>query len=137
MAGIGSRNTRPELTLRSALHRLGFRFRLHPPQLPGKPDIVLPRYRVAVFVNGCFWHGHGCNIFRWPSTNTEAWKRKIDANIERDAKVRLLLREQEWRVITVWECAMKGKNRLPTSDLEQMLVNGIRSDMAEVDIRGR
>lgn len=111
MSGIRSSNTRPELAIRSGLHRAGFRFRIHG-ALPGKPDIVLPRYNAAIFIHGCFWHGHNCHLFRMPSTRTEFWQAKIFGNRERDQKVERLLRLAGWRVLNVWECAVKGKTRL-------------------------
>lgn len=80
MAGISTKNTKPELVVRRLLHRMGFRFRLHHKDLPGKPDLVLPSYDVAVLVNGCFWHGHECHLFKWPKTNTQFWKKKINGN---------------------------------------------------------
>ena len=88
MAGIRSKSTQPELTIRKALHAQGFRYRLHPGNVPGHPDIALPRYRAAVFVNGCFWHGHDCQLFHFPATRPEFWREKIARNRLRDARVR-------------------------------------------------
>lgn len=103
MSGIRGKNTKPELVVRSYLHRSGLRFRLHA-SLPGKPDLVLPKYRATVFVHGCFWHRHGCGFTATPSTRTTFWQKKFDANIARDVRVRQQLTEQGWRVFVIWEC---------------------------------
>ena len=108
MAGIRGKDTRPEVLLRSALHRHGFRFRLHDRRLPGRPDLVLPRYRAAVLVHGCFWHRHeGCRYATTPSTRPEFWESKFEANVLRDREVLTMLRAAGWRVATVWECALR------------------------------
>jgi DNA mismatch endonuclease (patch repair protein) len=111
MAGIRSKNTRPEIAIRSGLHRLGFRFLLHGRDLPGTPDIILPRWNAAVFVHGCFWHGHNCHLFKLPSTRTEFWSKKIARNRELDAIARRALRADGWRVLTIWECAFRKSAR--------------------------
>ena len=108
MSRIGARDTKPEILVRKGLHRLGFRYRLHAKDLPGKPDIVLPKHRAVIFIHGCFWHGHaGCHYFRVPKTNTDFWKAKIERNQERDVTVRQRLVKSGWRVLTVWECATR------------------------------
>lgn len=108
MAGIRSRNTKPELALRSGLHQRGLRFSLRT-ALPGRPDIVLPRHRAAVFFHGCFWHGHeGCPLFRLPGTRTEFWKAKIEGNRTRDVRVLAELAELGWRIAVVRECSIRG-----------------------------
>lgn len=107
MSRIRSSNTSPELALRKALHTLGFRFRLHRKDLPGKPDIVLPRYKAVVFVHGCFWHRHdGCKVASTPKSNTRFWVEKFDRNVARDSQSQELLRAQGWKVIIVWECEL-------------------------------
>lgn len=109
MSRIRGRNTGPEMRLRSLLHRAGFRFRLHAKQLPGRPDVVLPRYRTAIFVHGCFWHRHpGCRSATTPSTRREFWQEKFDGNVSRDARNRAALEAAGWTVLTVWECELKA-----------------------------
>lgn len=108
MKRVRQKNTAPELRLRSALHARGLRYRLHPNELPGRPDLVFPGGRLAVFVHGCFWHGHDCRAGRAPSSNTEYWGPKIEANRERDARKERELREAGWDVETVWECELKS-----------------------------
>jgi DNA mismatch endonuclease, patch repair protein len=109
MANIRGRDTKPEMAVRRTLHALGFRFRLHDRRLPGRPDIVLPRYRVAIFVHGCFWHRHvGCRFCTTPSTRPEFWAEKFASNVARDAKQVESLIVSGWRVATIWECALKG-----------------------------
>ena len=110
MGRIRGKNTKPEILVRKALHKAGFRFRIHDRRLPGSPDIVLPKYRTVVFVHGCFWHGHDeCKCFCVPKTNGEFWKKKIDGNRERDEKNRVLLERKGWRIIVVWECELQKR----------------------------
>jgi len=105
MAAIRSKDTKPEMRVRSVLHSLGFRFRLHRKDLPGKPDIVLPKHRLAIFVHGCFWHSHDCRYGRViPATRPAFWAAKRKENVDRDSRNKAGLKEQGWRVITVWEC---------------------------------
>lgn len=111
MSRIRSRDTKQEVIVRKFLFGKGLRFRKNDKRLPGHPDIVLPKYRTVVFINGCFWHGHeGCRYFRMPGTNTSFWKEKIKTNIERDIRFNEALSSMGWRVITVWECQLKPKN---------------------------
>lgn len=112
MSRIGSKNTKPELALRSLLHGLGFRFRLHRRDLPGTPDVVLPGRQVAIFVHGCFWHGHACKKDKMPKSRLDYWGPKIEANRKRDSKSRRALRALGWRVLTVWECELKKPSKL-------------------------
>lgn len=105
MSRIKSKNTAPEMRIRSALHQLGYRFRLHVKELPGKPDIVLPKYKTVIFVHGCFWHRHkGCVRATTPSTNQEYWEKKFQQNVMRDKLEQDELKRMGWRVIVVWEC---------------------------------
>lgn len=110
MAAIRSEDTSPELALRSALHRMGLRFRLHSDSLPGKPDIVLPRYKAVILVHGCFWHRHkDCKVANTPKSNTAFWLEKFDRNVERDLRVTNELKARGWRVLTAWECELSSR----------------------------
>nr|WP_244616617.1 very short patch repair endonuclease [Youhaiella tibetensis] len=125
MSRIRGGDTKPELRLRSLLHRAGYRFRLHAKDLPGKPDIVLPRFRTAIFVNGCFWHRHpGCRFATTPSTRPEFWQTKFNGNVERDARNQATLEAAGWQVMVVWECELKSG---PEAVLER-----VRSALREV-----
>ena len=117
MAGIGPKNTRPEMLIRRGLHAMGYRYRLHDRRLPGRPDLVFPGRRAVIFIHGCFWHGHDCGLFRWPSTRSEFWREKISGNIARDARVRLQLVGLGWRVLDIWECALRGRERQPPEEV--------------------
>lgn len=108
MAGIQSKNTRPEMVIRKGLHARGFRYSLHPKGLPGKPDIVMPKWHAVIFVHGCFWHGHGCYLSKLPASNTAFWESKLVANRRRDELVKQQLATAGWRIATVWECATRG-----------------------------
>ena len=123
MSLIRSKNTNPELIIRKTLHQLGFRFRLHRKDLPGRPDIVLTKYKRVIFVNGCFWHGHNCKRGdSFPKTNKEFWQNKILKNRERDKKTEKLLQEHGWKVITIWECELKNYQKLTDRLLEALRV---------------
>ena len=134
MSGIRSRNTKPEKLVRSFLHRHGFRFRLHVRELPGKPDIVLPRYRAVIFVHGCFWHGHNCPIFRMPKTREEFWSRKIARNQANDFRASGGLLLTGWRVGTVWECALRQAEK-DTETLLHPLLGWLRGKEQTIEIR--
>lgn len=109
MSGIRGKNSRPEKLVRFLLHKAGYRFRLHRKDLPGTPDIVLPRHRIVVFIHGCFWHRHaGCRFSKLPATRTDFWAEKLQANVERDKLAAIRLAELGWRVLYVWECATRG-----------------------------
>lgn len=136
MSGIRGKNTQPELLVRRGLHARGFRFRLHTAKVPGKPDLVLARYRAAIFVHGCFWHGHDCHLFRLPSTNTEFWREKIGRNRSRDLQVREQLATSGWRVMVIWECALKGRTRLDPAGFLDLMVAWLRGDGPSLDVSG-
>ncbi|HEX9983502.1 MAG TPA: DNA mismatch endonuclease Vsr [Thermoanaerobaculia bacterium] len=122
MAAIRGRDTKPEMTVRRLVHRLGYRFRLHRRDLPGRPDLVLPRHRAVIFVHGCFWHHHDCRYGRVvPATRAEFWRKKRDENVARDARNLAALHEQSWRVLVVWECWTRQPR-----DLESRLTTFLR-----------
>ena len=131
MSGIRSKNTKPELLIRKALFSKGFRYKLHDKSLPGKPDLVFPKYNAVIFIHGCFWHGHDCHLFKWPSTRREFWKTKITRNQEVDARNYKALKEEGWRILTIWECSIKGKNQIGVENVvdraENWLEYGIRA----------
>ena len=127
MSRIRSMHTRPEMLVRSHLHRAGFRFILHKRTLPGKPDIVLPKYKTVIFVQGCFWHGHtGCRYFVVPKTRTQWWVDKINHNRLNDLKAEMQLRTLGWRVLFLWECSLKPQKRMSTL---QNLVTKLRKSI--------
>ena len=113
MSRIRGKNTSPELLVRKSLFRMGFRYRLHVKNLPGKPDLVFPKYKAVVFVNGCFWHYHNCTLFRLPATRQQWWKKKLAGNRERDKNNIKKLVSEGWRVLVVWECCLKGNKKDP------------------------
>jgi DNA mismatch endonuclease, patch repair protein len=128
MAGIRGKDTLPEMTMRRGLHARGFRFRLHDRRMPGSPDLVFPGRNAVIFVHGCFWHGHNCPLFRLPATRPEFWRAKIEGNTARDGAAEAALLAAGWRVLTVWECALRGRQRLPVETVldraGEWLVNG-------------
>lgn len=128
MSRIRGRDTAPEMRVRRSLHARGLRFRLHDRQLPGRPDLVLPRHRTVVFVHGCFWHAHGCRLSKMPATRDAFWRKKIGANVIRDREAVERLREIGWRVIVIWECALRGPGRLDEAELFDRAANYIREE---------
>ncbi|NDC42450.1 MAG: DNA mismatch endonuclease Vsr [Chitinophagia bacterium] len=112
MSRIQGKNTKPELLVRKFLHSMGFRFRLHRTDLQGKPDIILPKYKTAIFIHGCFWHGHeGCKYFRLPSTRSEWWEKKIAQNKARDQRHEHQLKTKGWTIIVIWECTLRKQEK--------------------------
>lgn len=136
MAGIKGKDTKPELVVRRGLHALGFRYLLHDRRLPGKPDMVLPRWHAVIFVHGCFWHGHDCPLFRWPGTRQDFWRQKIGRNQERDVEVEAELDRTGWRMLKIWECSMKGTGRVGIETVLPLVAEWLRSDVATGEIRG-
>lgn len=135
MSRVKGKNTKPELRVRSLLHRAGFRFRLSSKEVPGKPDIVLPKYKAVILVHGCFWHGHDCYRFSWPKSNRAFWKKKIQGNRTRDARYLKELEAAGWRVCIVWECALRGKSKMREEDLSIMLARWVLGKVIFADIR--
>lgn len=135
MSGIRGKNTKPELQIRSQLHKLGFRYRLHDKKLPGRPDIVLKKYNAVIFVHGCFWHRHECHLFKWPQTRRTFWREKINHNHENDIKALRNLRASGWRVCIIWECAIKGSDRnIP--GIFKVIKKWLESNRTKLEISG-
>lgn len=126
MKRVRQRNTAPEKRVRSLLHKLGYRFRLHRKDLPGTPDIVLPSRRLAIFVHGCFWHGHDCRRGRAPTSNLEYWGPKLESNRERDSRKEAALVAAGWRVAVVWQCELDDEPAL-SHRLSSLLGSGLRA----------
>lgn len=136
MAGIRGKDTKPEMQIRKALHARGFRYRLHDKGVPGKPDLVFPKYNAVIFVQGCFWHAHDCHLFKWPKSRPEFWKTKIEGNVSRDNVNFQKQRALGWRVLYVWECALKGKRRIGPDELVESVCLWIKSDQKTGEISG-
>lgn len=117
MSAIKAKNTEPELLIRKMLHKKGFRYRIHDKSLPGKPDLVFPKYNAVIQVHGCFWHQHNCHLFKWPKARQEFWRNKISGNYQKDRETEKLLLKEGWRILTVWECAIKGRTRKPIENV--------------------
>jgi DNA mismatch endonuclease, patch repair protein len=137
MSGIRGKNTKPEVKIRKALYRKGFRYRLHVKSLPGKPDLVFPKYNAVIQINGCFWHGHNCHLFKWPSTRPEFWRNKILSNTERDIKIVFELERLGWRVLTIWECAVKGRYRKPFETLIEQISKWLTVNEISGEVSGK
>ena len=136
MASVRSRDTGPEVVIRKSLHKRGFRYRTNDSKLPGRPDIVFPKYRAAVLVHGCFWHGHDCSLFRMPGTRREFWADKLRQNRERDEKVRQALHETGWRCLTVWECALRGPEKRDFAALIEEVAHWVTTGGIVCELRG-
>lgn len=135
MSRIRGRDTKPEMLVRQGLHARGLRYRLHDRTLPGRPDLVFTRYGAVVFVHGCFWHAHGCALSRLPATRQDFWKQKLEGNAARDHRVADALRAAGWRVLVIWECALRGPSRLRGDvvlDRAQRFINGRVRDHLEI-----
>lgn len=136
MSGIRGRDTKPERLLRSALHGLGLRFRLHSSALPGRPDLTLARHRAVIFINGCFWHQHDCHLFRMPATRRRFWAKKLQRNRDHDAEVREELEAAGWRHLTIWECAFRGRGQGAIEKTARKAAIWIRSTRKRGELRG-
>ena len=136
MSGIRGKDTRPEMLIRRGLHSKGFRYRLHDTNLPGRPDMVFRSRSAVIFVNGCFWHGHDCHLFKWPSSRAEFWRKKILRNRERDTATVEELRMNGWRILTIWECALKGRTKLPASEVIERATQWLCTSDKSDEIRG-
>ena len=136
MSGIRGKDTRPEMTIRKALHRMGFRYRLHSRKLPGKPDMVFPKLGAVIFVHGCFWHGHDCHLFKWPSSRMQFWREKIEGNRSRDAASSERNLQAGWRVLTIWECAIKGRTRRNEAEVIEVVAKWLVTGTGNMELRG-
>ena len=136
MAAIKGKDTKPELIIRKGLHARGFRYRLHDRKIPGRPDLVLPKYHAVIFINGCFWHGHDCALFKWPGTRQEFWKEKIGANVARDQRNYAAIDNAGWRRTVIWECALKGPGRLAADDVLTRVADWLTSGEKMLILRG-
>lgn len=137
MAEVKGKDTRSELLIRRGLHELGFRYQLHRKDLPGKPDLVFPKHHAVIFVNGCFWHAHHCHLFKWPSTRPEFWREKINGNVLRDERNTAACIKSGWKVLVVWECALKGKTRRNINEVIHTTANWLLYDSQSAEIEGR
>ena len=137
MSGIRGKNTRPEMLIRKGLHARGFRYRIHCKDLPGNPDLCFPKHRAVIFVHGCFWHGHDCHLFRWPSTRPEFWREKIERNRAVDQAAEARLHDLGWRTCLIWECALKGRQRDRLDQLLDTVELWLRSTATTLVLRGR
>lgn len=137
MSRIRGRDTGPEILVRKALHAKGHRFRLHRRDLPGSPDLVLPKWRVAVFVHGCFWHRHACPYFKMPTTRREFWEQKITRNVQRDVEAQTALKVAGWRTLIVWECALRGRQKLTPDELMDAIENFMMTGETAHEIQGK
>lgn len=137
MANIRGRDTRPELLIRRGLFARGWRYRLHGPGLPGRPDLVFPARRSVIFVHGCFWHMHNCPLFRMPSTRRDFWEAKLLGNRQRDSAAMMALQNAGWRVLVIWECALKGLHKHPLDQVLSLCDNWLRNpEEVTAEIRG-
>ncbi|AVZ81046.1 very short patch repair endonuclease [Edwardsiella ictaluri] len=130
MKAIKNRDTKPEMQIRRALHAHGFRYRLSPPTIPGKPDLWLPAYHAAIFINGCFWHAHGCSLFRFPINNSEFWVPKLTGNATRDLQTYRTLYIKKIRTLVIWECALKGKHGISDILITTLIATWLKADQS-------
>lgn len=126
MARVKGKDTRQEVEFRKRLFALGFRYRLHDKKLPGTPDIVLAKYKTVIFIHGCFWHAHDCHLFRWPTSKTAFWKKKLAGNKKRDIENIASLKNLGWRVLVIWECSFRGTGRNRAKEFETITVKSVK-----------
>lgn len=137
MAGIKYKDTKGELLIRKSLHAMGFRYQLHRKDIPGRPDLVFPKFRAVIFINGCFWHAHNCHLFKWPSSRPDFWQKKITSNKNRDERNYLKCIELGWKILVIWECAFKGKTKRSLGELANTTQNWLLYDSQNAEIEGR
>ena len=136
MSRVRGRDTRPEMLVRRGLHGRGLRYRLHDRKLPGRPDLVFPARRAVIFVHGCFWHGHDCPLFKLPATRTAFWTEKIEGNRRRDQRDLGALGASGWRTLLIWECALRGRGRLPAEEVIDKTTAWLRHGTGPAEIGG-
>jgi DNA mismatch endonuclease (patch repair protein) len=136
MSRIRGKDTKPEMIIRKGLHAAGLRYRLHAKELPGRPDLVFPRYRAALQIHGCFWHGHGCPMCRMPATRQEFWAAKISVNRARDQRTTAALLASGWRLLTLWECSLRGPARMTTEEVLALCIDFIKCGKLDDEIAG-
>lgn len=136
MSGIKGRDTQPELKIRKALFNKGFRYKLHDKKLPGKPDLVFPKYHSVIFIHGCFWHCHKCHLFKWPSTRPGFWRKKISKNKEVDKRNYKQLKKEGWYILTIWECAIKGRKNKPLDNIIYSTTRWLETGKKDKVIKG-
>lgn len=137
MAGIRAKDTKPEMIVRRGLHAMGFRFRLHARKLPGNPDLVLAKHHAVIFVNGCFWHGHGCALFKWPKIREKFWREKIGRNQDNDRANAAKIAALGWRRLTIWECRIKSRDSASLASLFSQCRDWLASGGDCLEISGR
>jgi DNA mismatch endonuclease, patch repair protein len=137
MSGIRGKDTKPEMAIRKALFNQGFRYIPNDKRLPGTPDLVFPKYNAIIFIHGCFWHKHNCHLFKWPSTRPVFWKNKINRNKSVDHRNHKQLKTDGWYILTIWECALKGKTKRPLDQLVESVIHWIKYEMRDKTIRGK
>ena len=137
MSSISGRDTKPEVLIAKALFRKGFRYRKHYKSLPGKPDLVFPRYREIISVNGCFWHRHHCHLFKWPATRREFWENKINGTVHRDERNSAFYRAEGWRELVIWECSIKGKYRRDIDEVVNSTAIWLKGEALAMSIAGK
>jgi len=137
MSGIRGKNTKPEMVIRRGLHAKGFRYVLHDERLPGKPDLVFPKYQAVIFIHGCFWHGHNCHLFKWPKTRKDFWQTKIERNRALDDRALHELQKLGWRTGCIWECSIKGRTRRGSDQIIDRCVSWLRSTKKGFSLTGR
>lgn len=136
MSAVKGKNTKPEIVIRKILYSAGYRYRLHVKNVSGNPDIVIKKLKTAIFINGCFWHGHDCHLFTIPKTRSDFWKQKIDSNTKRDKGNLEKLLNDGWKIIIVWGCSMKGKMKIDNIRLSQLLLEALMGADKIVEIDG-
>jgi len=137
MSGIKGKNTKPELIIRKALFKRGFRYRLHKQNIPGRPDLVFNKHNAVIFINGCFWHCHDCHLFKWPQTRTEFWSEKLSGNRLRDIHNQQELVKKGWRFLIVWECALKGRQKQSLDKIVDRIEIWLNSQSPSESIEGQ